>query len=72
MLDSRHTAAAAAAAAAETGGVRGNLGELRARAAEGKLAWGTSIGRTSDLLVLPLRQVCYNVVCHFLLLCFIC
>jgi hypothetical protein len=49
--------AAAAAAAAETGGVRGNLGELRARAAEGKLAWGTSIGRTSDLLALPLRQV---------------
>jgi hypothetical protein len=49
--------AAAAAAAAETGGVRGNLSELRARAAEGKLAWGTSIGRANDLLVLPLRQV---------------
>jgi hypothetical protein len=61
MGESRHTTAAAAAAgaaaAAETGGVRGNLGELRARATEGKLAWGTSIGRTSDLLVLPLRQV---------------
>jgi hypothetical protein len=50
-------AASAAAAAAAMGGVRGNLGELRARAAAGKLAWGTSIGRTSDKLVLPLRQV---------------
>jgi hypothetical protein len=37
--------------------VRGNLSELRARAAAGKLAWGTSIGRVDDQLVLPLRQV---------------
>jgi hypothetical protein len=43
---------------------------LRARAAAGKLAWGTSIGRTSDLLVLPLRQVRDILMCYLSLVLF--
>lgn len=46
-----------APAAAAADGAGASLGELRAWAEQGQLAWGVSITRVSDHLTLPLRKV---------------